>query len=87
LTKEGHPVVMLLKSSDCHPGQVLALINATLHPQTGVKLDWPELFGLPGSEIQEITPGAEPLPPGDSLEIDLAPAAIRLFYASGKISN
>lgn len=87
LTKEGRPVVMLLKSSDCHPGQVLALINATLHPQTGVELDWPELFGLPGSEIQEITPGAEPLPPGDSLEIDLAPAAIRLFYASGKISN
>ncbi len=59
LTREGLPVVMLRKSSATHPGQVLAVINATLEPQTGVQLTLPELMGLPGSAIQEITPGAE----------------------------
>ena len=79
LTREGLPVVMLRKSSATHPGQVLAVINATLEPQTGVQLTLPELMGLPGSAIQEITPGAEPLPTGDVLTLDLEPAAMRLF--------
>ena len=83
LTREGQPVVMLRKSSATHPGQVLAVINATLEPQTGVQLEWPELMGLPGSAIQEITPGAEPLPPGDVLTLDLEPAAMRLFTSLG----
>jgi starch synthase (maltosyl-transferring) len=87
LTKEGLPVVLLQKSSETHPGQVLAVINATLRPQTGVKLDWDSLFGLPGTEVQEITPEAEPMPPEDGIEINLGPAAIRLFYGSGKTKN
>ena len=80
LTKEGLPVVILRKSSENHPGRVLAVINATLNPQAGVKLDWPKLLNVPGSEIRELTPGAAPLPPEDIFEIDLEPAAIRLFY-------
>jgi starch synthase (maltosyl-transferring) len=80
LTKAGLPVVMLRKSSDHHPGQVVAVINATLQPQNKVKLKWPKLLGLPGAEVQEITPGATSLPAGDLLEINLEPAAIRLFY-------
>ncbi len=84
LTKAGLPVVMLRKSSETHPGRVLAVINATLNPQPGVKLDWLKLLGQPGSEIQEISPGAGPLPPGDVVTLDLEPAAIRLFYAHGK---
>ena len=71
---------MLRKSSENHPGLVLAVINSTLNPQTGVSLDWPKLMKLPGSQIRELTPGAAPLPPGDILEVDLEPAAIRLFY-------
>jgi starch synthase (maltosyl-transferring) len=80
LTQAGLPVVMLRKSLETHPGRVLAVINATLHPQTGVQLDWLNDLGSPGSEIHELTPGAAPLPPGDTLKIDLEPAAIRLFF-------
>jgi hypothetical protein len=87
LTEVGLPVVMLRKSSDTHPGQVLAVINATLHPQAGVELDWPKLLGQPGSEVQEITPGAAPLPPGDVVRIDLEPAAIRLFYGNNNVDK
>ncbi len=86
LTKSGKPVVMLRKSSETHPGRVLAVINATLSPQTGVKIDWLKQLGQPGSEIKEITPGAAPLPPGDVVKIDLEPAGIRLFYGNGKKS-
>jgi hypothetical protein len=73
---------MLRKSSETHPGLVLAIINATLQPQAGVKLDWLKRLGQIGSEVQEITPGAAPLPPGDVVRIDLEPAAIRLFYCN-----
>jgi starch synthase (maltosyl-transferring) len=79
LTQAGLPVVMLRKSSETRPGQVLAVINATLHPQTGVELDWVILLGSPGSKIHELTPGAAPLPSGDIIKIDLKPAGIRLF--------
>lgn len=78
-SRSGLPVVMLRKSSDTHPGQVLAVINSTLQPQTGVQLKWPKVMGLPGAAIREITPGAGPLPPGDVVKLDLEPAAIRLF--------
>ena len=84
LTKAGLPVVMLRKSSESHPGLVLAVINSTLNPQTGVSLDWPKLMKLPGSQIRELTPGAAPLPPGDIIEVDLEPAAIRLFFSDTK---
>jgi hypothetical protein len=59
---------------------VLAVINATLNPQAKVELNWPKLLKLPASQIRELTPGASPLPPGDILEVDLEPAAMRLFY-------
>ena len=84
LTEAGLPVVILRKSSETDPGQVLAVINATLKPQTGVQLEWPKLMGLPGAEIREITPEAEPLPPGDILNFELEPAAMRLFYGISK---
>ena len=87
LTEVGLPVVMLRKSSETHPGQVLAVINATLHPQPGIELDWLILLGQPGSEVQEITPGAASLPPGDVVRIDLEPAAIRLFYGNNIVDK
>jgi starch synthase (maltosyl-transferring) len=80
LTRPGLPVVMLRKSSDMYPGLVLAVINATLNPQAEVELNWPELLKVPGSQIRELTPGAAALASGDVIELDLEPAAIRLFY-------
>ena len=75
LSRSGRPVVMLRKTSGTHPGQVLAVINATLETQTGVRLDWPKLLGQPGTGVQELTPEAPPLPPGDVVKVDLGPAA------------
>lgn len=82
LTRSGRPVVLLRKSSETHPGQVLALINATLSSQTGVKLNWPKLLGQPGGTIQELTPQAATMLPGDTIKIDLEPAEMRLFYSA-----
>lgn len=80
LTRVGRPVVLLRKTSETHPGQVAALINATLLPCRGVKLDWRKIFGTSGDQVREITPEAGPLPPGDVVKIDLEAAGIRLFY-------
>ena len=79
-SRAGRPVVLLRKSAQNHPGQVLAVINATLIPQEQVRLNWPKLLGRPGAAVRELTPDAAPLPPLDVVKIDLEPADIRLFY-------
>ncbi len=83
-SREGRPVVLLRKYSERSPGQVLAVINATLLPQEKVTIKFDQIFKSNVGTICEITPGAptDPVPP--TLKIDLEPAAIRLFYAPGE---
>jgi starch synthase (maltosyl-transferring) len=83
LSKAGKPVVLLRKTGDRQPGIVLAVINATLLPQNRVTLHLRKLLGKPAGPIQEITPDAAPWPLSDVLQLDLEPAAIRLFASKG----
>jgi len=79
LNRVGQPVVLLRKTSECHPGRVLAVINATLMPQEKVTLRLDKLLDYPTGPIREITPEMPPAS-GSVLKVDLEPAAIRLFY-------
>ncbi|MGQ9921850.1 MAG: alpha-amylase family glycosyl hydrolase [Desulfobacca sp.] len=79
LSKTGRPVVLLRKSSEHHPGAVLAVINATLLPQDRITLNLRKLLGKPAGPIQEITPDADPRPLPDVLHLALEPVAIHLF--------
>ncbi len=80
----GRPVVVLRKSSERGAGQVLAVLNATLLPQSQVSLRLEKLLHRPAADIREITPGAEEAPLPAVLHLNLEPAAIRLFYAPGE---
>jgi starch synthase (maltosyl-transferring) len=81
LTPPGQPVVILRKSSEVHPGVVLAVINATSKPQPQVMLNCPQLMGFGTSALEELVPEAPTPPLGAEVTIDLKPWDLRLFYA------
>jgi starch synthase (maltosyl-transferring) len=80
LNPQGEPVVLLLKSGARAPGRVLAVINATLEPQTAPLPDSPPWWGKTRRAWQDLTPEARPIKLRPGLELPLTPAQIRLFY-------
>lgn len=80
LTPAGQPVVILRKSSEHHPGAVVAVINTTAQPQPQVPLEGPSLLGL-RDRCDDLTPDASPWAWGDLDTISLTPWDLRLFYA------
>ncbi|MFZ5448181.1 MAG: alpha-amylase family glycosyl hydrolase [Thermodesulfobacteriota bacterium] len=77
---EGEPVVLLLKSRETHKGRVLAVINTTQLPQEVVIPNLVELLGEPYQGWKDLTPDTIPLKMGSSIEFNLPPARMRIFY-------
>jgi starch synthase (maltosyl-transferring) len=80
VTPPGEPVVGLLKSRESRPGRVLAVINATREPQKARLPDLAAWMGEPLRAWQDLTPDTIPLKLKPAMELNLAPARMRIFY-------
>jgi hypothetical protein len=74
------PVVMLVKSRESRKGRVLAVINTTKQEQRVEIPDLAEILGKPASAWEDLTPDMIPLRLQPTMDFELAPVRMRLFY-------
>jgi len=77
---EAEPVVYLVKFREGRKGRVLAVINTTREEQPVELNDLGEILGDPPSAWEDLTPDMIPLKLQPSLNFNLAPLRLRIFY-------